>query len=331
MNDSFAVWIDTTAPAVTSPVYTNATQYKNTQSLTYNVSVIDAGVGASYCRINVASATASNVTVAVSSGWCNGTYSLAGATDGNKTIYIYANDTLGNTAMNDSFAVWIDTTTPVVTLPVYTNRTHRLNTQTITLNVSVIDAGVGASYCRINANGTNQTTAVSSGWCNGTYWLTNLADGNNTINVYANDSLGNTALNNSFAVSIDTTAPIINETNMTDLATASTATITWSTDEAANRSVNYGTTDAMGTVSENTSLETTGYVTFASLSSDTYYYYNTTSCDAAGSCNTTGPYGFRTDAGSSGGSGDSGSSSTGSTEPPAPDMPTTVDQALGTL
>ena len=101
---------DNTAPTVTLPVYTNATKYKNTQSLIFNLFVIDTESGASYCAVNVAGNT--NQTVAVSSGWCNGTYALTGISDGNQTINAYANDTVGNTALNNSYVVWVDTTAP---------------------------------------------------------------------------------------------------------------------------------------------------------------------------------------------------------------------------
>jgi len=174
----------------------------------FNISVSDIGIGASYCSINVAGST--NQTLAVSNGWCNGTYDLAGASDGNQTINAYANDTLGNTGLNNSYVVWIDSTAPTITLPVYTNATKYKNTQSMTFNLFVIDIGVGASYCSINVNGNaNQTLAVSSDWCNGTYDLTDIADGNKTVNAYANDTLGNTALNDSYVVWLDSTTPTI--------------------------------------------------------------------------------------------------------------------------
>jgi DNA-directed RNA polymerase specialized sigma24 family protein len=210
LNDSYVVFVDSTAPTVTLPVYTNATIKKSSDSLFINISVSDSGTGPSYCAINVGTATAGNVTVAVSSGWCNTSYSLAGSTDGNKTISAYANDTAGNLALNNSYVVFIDSTAPTITLPVYTNATKYSNTQSLTFNISVVDTGVGADDCAINVNGNaNQTVAVSSGWCNGTYALTGIADGNKTIRAYANDTAGNLALNNSYVVWIDSTAPTI--------------------------------------------------------------------------------------------------------------------------
>jgi hypothetical protein len=98
----------------------------------------------------------------------------------------------------------------VITLPAYTNATARNSASTLALNVLVSDIGSGGSACMINTNGgTNQTVAVSSGWCNNTMSLTGLANGNNVINVYANDSVNNMGLNNSFVVLMDSNTPTI--------------------------------------------------------------------------------------------------------------------------
>ncbi|MEK6945951.1 MAG: hypothetical protein AABW63_04135 [Nanoarchaeota archaeon] len=212
LNNSYVVWIDDTAPTVALPVYTNLTGKRSADTLFINASVSDSGVGASYCAINVATATASNVTIAVSNGWCNASYSLAGTSEGNQIINVYSNDTLGNTALNNSYHVKIDNTAPTITLPIYVNGTQKQNIDTITLNISVSDTVSTLDQCNIEINGTNQTISVSNGWCNTTNGnLTGLSDGNKTIKVYANDSLGNLALNNSYVVDIITSnaAPTI--------------------------------------------------------------------------------------------------------------------------
>ncbi len=245
-----AYTIQNAAPTITLPVYTNATQKQNTQSLTFNLSISDVGVGASYCSINVNGNA--NQTVAASGGWCNGTYALTGIADGNQTINAYANDSAGNLALNNSYAVWIDTTAPTITLPVYTNATQKQNTDTLTLNISVIDATTPPSFCNIEVNGTNTTLAVSNGWCNTTSIpLTNLADGNKIINVYANDSANNLGLNNSFVVNIISqvapTIPIVNVISAQNPTESTTKSITFNftaTDLNGGSTVNISTARA---------------------------------------------------------------------------------------
>ena len=134
--------------------------------------------------------------------------SISSLLDGIYNISVFCMNSTNATDNTISFRK--DTTAPTITLPVYTNATFKQNTSTLILNVSVVDLGIGATFCDININGTNQTVAVSNGWCNSSsLYLTNLTDGNRTILVYANDTLGNIALKNTYVVQLDTTAPTI--------------------------------------------------------------------------------------------------------------------------
>ncbi|HTZ42031.1 MAG TPA: PGF-pre-PGF domain-containing protein, partial [Candidatus Omnitrophota bacterium] len=111
-----------------------------------------------------------------------------------------------------NISITIDDTAPVISIPLYTNATAmNTNTSLLTLNISVTDATVGlnGSVCKVNINGSNQSFAVSGGWCNFTTGnLTGLADGINKIRVYVNDTVNNLGLNNSFYVTTDTVNPL---------------------------------------------------------------------------------------------------------------------------
>lgn len=91
----------------------------------------------------------------------------------------------------------------------------------------------------------------------------------------------------------DTTPPTISSVSSGTPASTS-ATITWTTDENANASVNYGLTSALGTRTDVVTLQTSQSVGLSGLTQTTLYYYNVTSCDASANCNTTGPYNFTT-------------------------------------
>ncbi|MBI1972765.1 hypothetical protein HYS50_02050, partial [Candidatus Woesearchaeota archaeon] len=125
---------------------------------------------------------------------------------------VWTNDTTNNQNLTGTNrTITIDTVAPTISLPFYANATIKASTETLTLNISVADATTNPSACKIDANGTNLTVSVSSGWCNTTSVpLTNLAEGNRTINVYANDSTGQFGLNNSYVVKIvNNAAPTI--------------------------------------------------------------------------------------------------------------------------
>jgi len=79
---------------------------------------------------------------------------------------------------------------------------------------------------------------------------------------------------------LDTTLPIIKSIN--SLTTSTTATITWTTDELSNSTVNYGTTNSLGSTETDGTMTTSHSITLASLSPGITYYYEVESTDAAG-------------------------------------------------
>lgn len=137
-------------------------------------------------------------------------YSFNNWAEANYSFTIEAvNSTGNNENSTTNVSMYVDRTAPVIALPVYTNGTFKQNSSSLTLNISVSDAISGLDgFCFVNVNGTNQSITINSGWCNITDgYLTNLADGNQTISVYVNDTINNLGLNNSYVVQIDTTAP----------------------------------------------------------------------------------------------------------------------------
>jgi len=93
-------------------------------------------------------------------------------------------------------------------------------------------------------------------------------------------------------VSADTTKPIIS--SISSSVTTTTATIAWTTDEVSNSTVKYGTTTATSSSSVDANLIQSHSITLNSLSASTLYYYNVSSCDASGNCNTSIQYSFTT-------------------------------------
>jgi Domain of unknown function (DUF4082)/Bacterial Ig-like domain/Bacterial Ig domain/Purple acid Phosphatase, N-terminal domain/FlgD Ig-like domain/Cohesin domain len=80
---------------------------------------------------------------------------------------------------------------------------------------------------------------------------------------------------------VDTTPPVISAVNATPNGDG-TATVTWTTDEAADSHVDYGTSSSSLTqTTGNNALVTSHTVTLTGLSSSTVYYYRVRSADAA--------------------------------------------------
>jgi len=196
--------VDITPPIITLPDYTNATKYRNNQNMTFNISVTDAGVGASYCSVNVDGQT--NQTLAVSDEWCNGTYALTGITDGGKTIKVYANDTVGNMALNDSYTVWLDSTAPISDFGTNPPDTYNSTSSDIIFDFRCSDdTGVNKIEVWSNYSGSWDYDYRNTSYLNNTWLNITLSYSNGAYKwaVYCNDHSGNsnfTSMNRTFTV-----------------------------------------------------------------------------------------------------------------------------------
>ncbi len=91
----------------------------------------------------------------------------------------------------------------------------------------------------------------------------------------------------------DVTAPIISLV-ATSSVLATTATVTWTTNEAATSTVEYGTTASYGLASTSASLVTSHSIGLTGLSQNTLYHFRVSSRDAAGNIATSSDYTFTT-------------------------------------
>ena len=105
--------------------------------------------------------------------------------------------------------------------------------------------------------------------------------------VQSADTSGNTATDDNggvyhtFTTAVpDTTPPVISSVAVTDI-TDSSATITWTTDEASDSEVNYGTTTLLGSPASHAEMVTSHSVTLTGLSEETTYYFEVQSTDAS--------------------------------------------------
>jgi parallel beta-helix repeat protein len=125
--------------------------------------------------------------------------------------------------------------------------------------------------------------------------MTAAIDGYYNITVNATDLYGNNGSAEAINVEVDGTPPTIS--NVASSASSSGATITWTTDESSNSRVDYGTNaSSLGSTGSNAAYTTSNSVSLSGLSASTLYYYNVTSCDQAGNCQSDGIYNFTTSA-----------------------------------
>ena len=162
----------------------------------------------------------------------NITWDTTGVADGEYILNVTAwnaNSTDVN-ATNVTANITIDNTAPTVAvyggaaLTAYANGTSIKTNATLTgalfpnnltLNISVTDATVGLlnssnQFCFINVGGglNHSVPLTANRWCNSSdINITGLSDGNNTINIYVNDTLDVLRLNSTLVVQVDATDP----------------------------------------------------------------------------------------------------------------------------
>ncbi|MBI4056692.1 MAG: hypothetical protein HY399_03995, partial [Elusimicrobia bacterium] len=127
-------------------------------------------------------------------------------------------------------------------------------------------------------------------------WNSNsVLNGTHTITALLRDSNNNISVSYPILIQTnnDQTAPIIN--NVNTQVGITTATITWTTNEAADTQMAYGLTSAYtSTTPLNASMVTSHSVALSGLSPGTVYHYQVLSRDAAGNLATLGDFQFTT-------------------------------------
>ncbi|MFH1574762.1 MAG: fibronectin type III domain-containing protein, partial [Acidobacteriota bacterium] len=125
--------------------------------------------------------------------------------------------------------------------------------------------------------------------------------------VRSRDAANNLAVSGNFTFTTpaasDTMPPVITGIGSSNV-TSSGATIAWTTNEPADRQVEYGSTPAYGASSPlNSAMLTSHSVTLAGLSPSTTYHYRARSRDAAGNLAVSGNFAFTTPAAPGNGNG----------------------------
>lgn len=228
------------------------------------------------------------------------TYQLASLTDGYTYYFaITAYDTLGNESAYSNeiskFMQVVDTTPPVIS-GVYsgsiTSTDVTISWTTNEASTTQVEYGDTASYGSSTTINTSMATSHSQ-------TITGLLP--STLYYYrvtSRDSADNSATSGGYtfttSASADTTAPVISNVQVAGI-TSSSATITWTTNEASTTQADYGLTSSYGTLTTlSSTLVTTHSVSIAGLSGYTTYYFRVRSGDASGNLTVSSGYTFTT-------------------------------------
>ena len=152
-------------------------------------------------------------------------------------------------------------------------------------------AGVQFKVDGVNLGSRDNYAPYSASWNTST-----AAAGTHTLTAVAQDTSGNTRTSAAVTVTVgaaapptDTTPPVISAVTASSV-TSSGATIAWTTNEASDSQVEYGSTTAYGSTSTPNPALVTTHSTALSLSANTLYHFRVRSRDAAGNLATSGDF-----------------------------------------
>lgn len=216
--------------------------------------------------------------------------------EGNHTINATAYDEVGNKNVTETRNIFIDVNAPQISYVAPTKWDgNNVSQNWILVNVSILEGNEDMiNFSLYNDSGlVDLTSRTYTSGLENINW-TGLADGVYYYNVSLNDSVGNSNKTSTWKITLDTSIPQID--NVSSSKTYNSATITWDTNETSSSIVYYGT-DVSTLNTETDSDETTSHsISLTGLSASTIYYYNVSSCDFAGNCNTSVKYNFTTSA-----------------------------------
>lgn len=147
--------------------------------------------------------------------------SYTGTTDYNITAYFEGDGNYTEYSQTWWLNITGDTTGPAVRMfdnalgyYVFNNASAKKSYATFSLNVSVVDAGIGVltnemCFAKIGSATAQNFANYSSGWCNGTVNVSSSTEGANLLNITVNDTNDYKGYNDTYYITIDNTPPII--------------------------------------------------------------------------------------------------------------------------
>lgn len=330
------ITIDNTPPNVSfrSPASTENFSRGYRSSININVTANDSTTVVNSVTFNVSNGSNSFILVGIKSGGgYNVTLNTSTMVEGNVTIVAIANDSLNNQNKSGNVTIMIDNSGPILTSVNNPNKkinpidngnfSPSLANATLLFNLTLRDSLTIINTVRLNiTNGTNHTVVVASinpgtNFWNATLNGSGLLEGNHTVHILMNDSLGNINHTNNFTFTVDRTGPTVG----IETASNKIETITLSPTISFNFTDNFfGRANC--TISVGGSVKQQAYslngtptsVSLGALTNDVTHTYNISCADGSGNSGAKGStiqmaVVVAAAASSSGGSGGGGGSS----------------------
>lgn len=213
------------------------------------------------------------------------------------SAYYYAvkaeNGAGGQSAVTNSNGIIVDTAVPAFSS--LTSSTHpvessyypgKLPSLSWTASDNSGGSGINKYYYLLNQTTTETASNVKTTGTQAASTVTTftqgtaLSDGTYYFHLVVDDAMGNLSTTSRYAVNIDATVPTVSSVNHSP--TSNSATITWTSSEAADSMVEYGLTTTYSAALTDAVMQTSHSINIVGLTANTTYHYRVTSKDVAG-------------------------------------------------
>jgi hypothetical protein len=213
---------DYTLPAVNWISPSSGRNYsKSSSNQTFNASVLELYAYNVIFQFSNGSGQDFNVSAENKSGYWSASYNVSGLAEGTNIVTVFANDSAGNVNKTETISFTTDYTLPRVSwISPSSGADYSLSSFNQTFNVSILELNLYNVLFMFD-NGSGQDFNVSaenkSGYWSASYNVSSLAEGANTVTVFANDSSGNMNFTEEITIFIDNDNPLWsgNKTNLT--------------------------------------------------------------------------------------------------------------------
>ncbi len=211
--------------------------------------------------------------------------------EGLNSFSITTKDSTGSQSTAVNVSLTRDTIIPTGSININSNALYT-NSTSVTLNLSSTDSGSGLDKMSFSQDNSIWSAPETYATTKSGYSLTS-GDGNKTVYVKYYDKAGNISAVYSKSITLDTIAPLISSVTSMNVS-SSAGTIMWTTNEASDSQIEYGTTASYGSSTTiDSTLVTAHSQTLSNLQASMLYHYRVKSKDAAGNLQVSPDYTFQ--------------------------------------
>jgi ribosomal protein S27E len=280
-----SIFLDRRAPGEIRLLINNGEEYTNSATVTLAVDGADPDPGSGVSEMTVANSESALGAYEPFSKIVTAWSLTAGAggtdSDGDKAVHVKLRDRAGNVGGPVKDGIFLDRQKPVAIGILINDGGKYTISPDVRLFLKASDADPSSGLYMMQFSDDGATWTAWEPFANMKRYTLPSPDGLKTVHFRVSDRAGNVADEATASVILDTAGPVISNVRVVGI-TDKSAIITWSTDEEADSSVDFGLTTAYGSSKLDPGFVSAHSVPLSGLTPTTTYHFRVQSTDRAG-------------------------------------------------